>query len=64
MYLFSHLTPFGSAGCPLLPGFLSSSGKLGLLWACGGQAFLVAASLVAGTCCSVRDGTSRGSQVC
>ena len=64
MYLFSHLTPFGSAGCPLLPRFLSSSGKLGLLCTYGGQAFIVAASLVACTCRSVRDGTSRGYQVC
>ena len=46
MYLSIHLTPLGSAGCFLLPGFLSSSGKLGHLCTCGGQAFVVVASLV------------------
>ena len=46
MYLFIHLTPLGSAGCLFAARFLSSSGKLGLLCTCGGQAFIVVASLV------------------
>ena len=56
MCLFSHLTPLGSAGCVLLPGFLSSSGKLGLLcagwWAgvrCGGLSCWGAVAVGCGT---------------
>ena len=44
MYLFSQLTPFGSAGCFLLPRFLSRGSRQGLCsW--GGQ------TLCGGLCC-------------
>ena len=49
MYLFSQLTPLGSAGCFLLPRFLSSNSRQGLCsW--GGQTLSVVAPVVGEHC--------------
>ena len=50
MYLFSQLTPFSSAGCFLLPRFLSRGSRRGLC-RCGGQTLFGVDRLCGGLCC-------------